>query len=246
MNTEFRPFIYGLVDPIEPGHVRYVGMAMQSGRPYEHARAARRTKHHSHLYNWIRTLHCEDREPQVLILEELEVGQTRKEVGLVEQIYIPGMRAFGHVLTNVAEGGYGGSTFKGRKHTPATKKKMSLASLGKPASEATKARMKAAWKLRRLKPNPNIGQKRSKESRARQSIALKGSIPWNKGLKGVQVWSEASRQKASDTHKANNLLSTKEQKAAKVKAAWVQRKLIAARKELADALAARAALEEQS
>jgi hypothetical protein len=38
--AEFRPFIYGLVDPLEPAHVRYVGMALQWKRPFAHAKRA--------------------------------------------------------------------------------------------------------------------------------------------------------------------------------------------------------------
>ena len=107
-----QPFIYGLVDPAEPKHVRYVGMSnVREGRPYDHARAARRPNTKvSYTINWIRKIQSEGREPEFIKLEELASGTTSKFLGFVEQCYIKSLREIGHRLTNATDGGeYGDS-----------------------------------------------------------------------------------------------------------------------------------------
>ena len=107
----FRPFVYGLVDPAEPGHVRYVGMAsVRASRPQEHSKNAhgKRAGRIPHLALWIRKLHSKGREYGVLILEELREDTSRKFLGFVEKCYIKSLRAIGHDLINIAEGGDGG------------------------------------------------------------------------------------------------------------------------------------------
>lgn len=104
----FRPIIYGLVDPLEPKHVRYVGMASNAGRPYVHAKQARRPNHkYSHLRHWVQKLQAEGREYTVLILEELSEDVSRHFLGEVEKMYIASLRAIGHNLTNATDGGEG-------------------------------------------------------------------------------------------------------------------------------------------
>lgn len=105
---DVRPFIYGLIDPLEPKHVRYVGMAFKTKRPYQHAIKARNNSNHSYLFHWIRSLQSEGRNPSVLLLEELSIGATRKFVGEIEKMYISSLREIGHRLINVAKGGDGG------------------------------------------------------------------------------------------------------------------------------------------
>ncbi len=123
------PFVYGLVDPQDTGHVRYVGMAMQPRRPYEHAKAARRLTKHSHLYHWIRLLQSEGREPSVLVLEKLPSYASRSFVGEIEKMYIASLRSIGHRLTNVSPGGWGGSDL-GRTLSLETRQRMSDAKVG--------------------------------------------------------------------------------------------------------------------
>jgi len=104
------PFVYGLVDPLEPKHVRYVGMTrVRVSRPFDHSRLARNEIKHSHLFHWIRSLHAEGREPSILLLEELSENSSRWLLGFVEKCYIKSLREIGHRLTNVAEGGEGGN-----------------------------------------------------------------------------------------------------------------------------------------
>lgn len=103
MEMSFRPFVYGLCDPLEPGHIRYVGMAsMNESRPYVHAKLAlRQTEKHSHLFHWIRKLKSEGRDYIIVKLEELQPGCRSEFVGYVESCYIDSLREIGHELTNV-------------------------------------------------------------------------------------------------------------------------------------------------
>lgn len=127
----FRPFVYGLVDPAEPRHIRYVGMAMKANRPYEHSRNARKETKHSHLFHWIRLLQAEGREPEVLILEELCEGASRNFVGEIERLYISSLRGIDHRLTNVSKGGWGGHAWpEDGRCSEVTKAKMSAAHKG--------------------------------------------------------------------------------------------------------------------
>jgi hypothetical protein len=106
----FQPFIYGLIDPLEPEHIRYVGMAVSNrSRPKQHAEEARdiRTKL-SYKINWIRNLHNAGRDYSVLILEKLPSKTTRKICGDSEKSHIKSLREAGHQLTNATEGGDGG------------------------------------------------------------------------------------------------------------------------------------------
>lgn len=125
MNTQ--PFVYALVDPAEPGHVRYVGLTIgYTGRPFSHARSARKLMTpDSYCVNWIRSIQSEGREPSILILEELAEGTSRSLLGFVEQCYIKSLRELGHRLTNLTAGGDGLID-----PTPEVRKKISKASQG--------------------------------------------------------------------------------------------------------------------
>jgi hypothetical protein len=109
--TTYRPFIYGLVDPDDIGHIRYVGMApSRATRPYDHATAARkeRTKD-THQIRWIRKLQAAGRDYLVTILEETPQGTDRVVLGARETHWILTLRGHGHRLTNENDGGWGGS-----------------------------------------------------------------------------------------------------------------------------------------
>lgn len=152
----FKPFIYALVDPHDVGHIRYVGMAMQPRRPKEHARDARRSAKHSHLFHWIRLLQAEGREPDYLVLEELSEDSSRHFVGLIERMYIDSLRRIGHRLTNVAEGGFGGDC---GGHSQASRALISAAMTGRVVSDETRARVGEASASRVKTPewNARIG-----------------------------------------------------------------------------------------
>ncbi len=172
------PFIYALSDPRRPDYIRYVGMSVHSSRPYDHVKAARKSKRKCHLYSWINLLLLEGYEPAISLIEQCSEGTTRAELGERERHHISKLRKDGHALTNMTDGADGGPVFKGRKHT-----------------EETRARMREAWKTRtqhlqtpetRKKiGDGNRGKKRSAEVRAKYSEAQKGHVPWNKGKQFV-------------------------------------------------------------
>lgn len=154
-------------------------MAMRSTRPYQHAKIARRSPLKTHLLNWIRSLQNEGREPAVLILEQFTERSSRRFVGQIEKIYIEVLRLLGHQLTNIAEGGHGGATTTGRKHSTET-----LAKMRKPKSAEARLRMSLAKKGKPKGP-PSLA------SRAKSSATQKG--------RPGRVWSEASKLKLSKT-----------------------------------------------
>lgn len=158
----FQPFVYGLCDPVEPGHVRYVGMAPSNPtRPYQHAKRARKDlADDSYLMHWIRKIQAEGREPSVMILEQLNEGIGRKFLGFVETCYIRSLREIGHRLTNENDGGWGGSNG--------------------PHTSETIAKMKAGWtpevraKVGEASRERLLGKSRSMESREKQSKTITG------------------------------------------------------------------------
>ena len=80
-------------------------------RPYDHASKARKgSARLPYLMNWIRVVQSEGREPVVLVLEEFSQGASSGLVGFVEQCYIKSLRAIGHRLCNVTDGGEDGES----------------------------------------------------------------------------------------------------------------------------------------
>lgn len=193
------PFIYGLVDPLEPGHVRYVGMArVKASRPYDHAKNARRSSTtNPHLMNWVRKLQAEEREYTCIVLETLPCGVSRGLLGFVERCYIKSLIEIGHKLTNATQGGEGGDTgitpagrailsakakgnqiFLGRHHTDGTKALQSLAQKGHKKTDTQIAGIVSGWKKRKRVDGwaPYKGHIHSETTRVRMSAAAK--VAW--------------------------------------------------------------------
>ena len=183
---EFRPFIYYLADPLEPKHVRYVGMAgCRADRPYYHAKLAKRSKKNSHLFNWIRGMQAAGREPAVFVLEELPEGASHLFVGEIEKMYISSLGRIGHDLTNVVEGGGGSigyrftpeavaaraAKIRGRKHPHSEETRALLSALnkGKPSYVRTP-------ETRKKNGDANLGRVRSAESRELNRVAHLGVV----------------------------------------------------------------------
>ena len=198
MTTDFSPFIYGLVDPQDPGHVRYVGMAtVRSSRPLEHAKNAKKpSANETHFVRWVRKLQNEGREYSVLILEELSPGTDRRFLGEVEKLYISALSKIGHQLTNVSEGGWGGYSGpeaqaktaaamvgnahgRGTIHPESSRKSRSVALRQYYADPANKATLSKAIRNAQTpevlaKRQARKGEKRSEETKAKISAAKKG------------------------------------------------------------------------
>ncbi len=172
-------FIYGLVDPLEPGHVRYVGMATRAKRPFEHStQVYRPCTNPSHFTHWVQKLHSEGREYSVLILESLPKFWSHNLVGQIEVMYINSLRRIGHNLTNTAPGGYHCGS---GNHTPETKQKIASSMKGMKRSVETRAKVGIASASRvktvewRAKISASLkGHKRTLESLGKQSATLLG------------------------------------------------------------------------
>jgi hypothetical protein len=70
-----------------------------------------------------------------------------------------------------------------RSHAEETKQKIGAAHKGKFVSETTKQKLSQARKLKSSDPNWNIRSPCKEETKEKLRKALKGRIPWNKGLK---------------------------------------------------------------
>lgn len=103
----FKPVIYGLVDPLDSKHIRYIGSAINRDRPKRHKREAIHANYSTHKLNWIRTLLLEGREYVVVILEEFPVGIDKEILYAAEKFHIAQKYIEGHKLTNMTEGGDG-------------------------------------------------------------------------------------------------------------------------------------------
>lgn len=172
MTSDVRPFVYGLVDPAEPGHIRYVGMAFNPGRPLAHSKEARTGRRGTHKLNWIRSMHREGREPSYLVLEELSPGVSKKLLGFVESCYIRSLGEIGHRLTNSTAGGEGlidpsadvrkrcGDANRGKEFSQERRDKIGEAHRGKKHSAEWTEAIRASH-VRLNKDRPEVNAKRS-------------------------------------------------------------------------------------
>lgn len=103
----FKPIIYGLVDPLEPNHIRYVGIASYVRRPRSHEYEAISSDKNTHKLAWVRKLLSECRTYEVIVLEEFEIGVSREILIAAEIKHIADKRSLGHNLTNGTDGGDG-------------------------------------------------------------------------------------------------------------------------------------------
>lgn len=195
--VDFRPFVYGLVDPLEPDHIRYVGLARIPSRPFDHARAARRqATRSSYKINWIRKLQADGREPTVLVLEELPESVSTFLIGFVESSYIKSLRQIGHHLTNLTDGGEG-------LINPAQEVRDRISASQTKAMSSPEIRKQISDKQKiRLASRPDLLQSASISARAqRHTLEAKQAI----GEKSKELWSDPEWH---DTH------------AAKIKTTW--------------------------
>lgn len=173
-----QPFIYGLFDPTDPTHIRYVGMTrLNALRPQAHW-AKRKVKKASHLIHWLRSLEREGRNYGSLVLETLPEHSSKFFVGCIEQCYISALREIGHQLTNVLSGGQGGGcpgyhhTAEARARISESKKRLYADPLQKLANSQ---RVTASYtpELREIRRKQTLGHTVSAETRAKLSAASK-------------------------------------------------------------------------
>lgn len=103
----FKPCIYGLVDPLEPEHIRYIGYTARTFRMIAHEKEARYSNHNTHKLHWMRKLISEGRMFQSIILEEFEPDVATSTLISAEIRHIAEKQSLGHHLTNGTSGGDG-------------------------------------------------------------------------------------------------------------------------------------------
>mgnify|MGYP000225487771 CR=1 FL=1 len=172
-----RVYIYGLACP-ETREIRYVGKSfdpefrLRSGSG--HIGCANRGDD-THRGRWIRSLLSRGLSPSLVILEETDVdGWERAERRWIKQF----RELIRERLTNHTEGGDGV-----RGHDEATRRKMSLAKIGKPRSVETRRKIAEASRSRRMSvaarkkiSAAHSGRVHSLEARANMSAAHKNQV----------------------------------------------------------------------
>lgn len=164
--------VYILSSSLDPDTVRYVGRSNKDDGDKRLIRHLAETRHggDSHKCRWIRKVESDGGE---IVATVLESRLTWEESGVGEIWFIAHYRSLGCDLTNFTAGGGGclGMTHTlGRKHSDATKAKISAASLGRKASDTTKAKLSAA----KMGNTNNLGNKASDTAKANMSAGQKG------------------------------------------------------------------------
>jgi hypothetical protein len=158
------------------GRIFYIGKG-QGGRAY--ANQNRNTYWHNTVKK--------HGTPTVQILADWE---TEKDAFSHEVLLISCFRAMGYKLTNLTNGGEGGS---GYKHTDEQREKNKQSKLGStPWNKGVKGQI--AW---------NKGVPLKEETKQKISAAKIGSIPWCKGISSGLKHTEEFKQKLSNLHKGN-------------------------------------------
>ena len=111
-------FIYALVNP-RNNHVRYIGKANDPNkRLKEHLRLMGKNPWFN---RWLSQLIDIDIKPIIRLIMEIP----KSEWGKWEKHWITSFRWAGEKITNLHDGGTGGNTMSGRKHSLKTRQKMS-------------------------------------------------------------------------------------------------------------------------
>lgn len=210
----------------------------------KHRRLLKRGVHHSYKLQREVSLHGID----VLEFKPLVICAP-KDLLFFEQRLIQGFNTVKRGF-NVAE--VAGAPMRGRKHTDATKRKMSAASKGKPKTaehaaniskgkrgkampEQHRVRVRAAWVTRRLVPVSEETRKKLAEAgkgRPVAEVSRLALIAWNKSWKGKKrgpmVLTDEERQRRIDANKARKgqalRAEIQDDVRGKKQAAWAARK----------------------
>lgn len=155
--------IYGLVDPMTH-QLRYIGKSERGLlRPAQHSMDSYLKRDQTHKGNWVRNLVATGLRPSVVVIQELPDKDILPEA---EAFWIAYFKTMSCPLTNHCQGGLG---FTG-KHTEETKKKISMARLGRRASDETKKKMSAVMMGHKYA----LGHRASDETRKKMSAAQMG------------------------------------------------------------------------
>lgn len=166
--------IYALVDP-ETDQIRYVGFT--SCRPGKRLNQHCCTKRdpNTHKSNWIKSLLSRGLRP---VIRTLETGVG--DWAACEKKWITQLRAEGHPLTNLSDGGEG---TVGCQFSEERKRKISIAHRGRIISQEQREKISKALMGRKRDPEVHAriiakmkGRKVSEETRRKISIANKGKI----------------------------------------------------------------------
>lgn len=121
---EHKFFVYSLSDP-RNGSVKYIGITSNPKRRLEKHLSYKKINLKS---NWIKSLLNSGVSP---IMTLVDSSNTREEINEKEKFWIVKYREWGCDLKNMTDGGDGGNTFGGRKHTQLSKDKISIANKGR-------------------------------------------------------------------------------------------------------------------
>jgi hypothetical protein len=159
-----RVFIYALLDP-RTGEARYIGKSHRSGpRLREHINEP---PSHCHRSRWIQSLKRDGLEPTIALLEEVDVWDRTWQDA--ERAWIAIGRKLGWRLTNATDGGEGvvglsheareriTASWRGRKHRPETLAKLMAVRCLRRTSDATRQKMSASQRGRRITWAAKIG-----------------------------------------------------------------------------------------
>lgn len=184
-------YIYGLVDP-RNDEIRYIGASKNPRkRLIEHIRDTKR----NYRVIWINKLKRENLLPGIIIIEECTEENWQER----ERYLISFYRNQNARLTNLTDGGDGVVN-----PVQWVRNKMSLSAKGNKNASGTvhSEESKINQRIFMLgKTSPAKGKHHSEESNRKSSESHKGQVAWNKGKKGVQVWTKESKEKSSKSHR---------------------------------------------
>lgn len=148
-------YIYGLVNPKEPAHIRYVGKTIDlTERLKEHIWEGDSSG--TYKGNWIASLLKQNIKPEIVTLELTNVDEWPQR----EQYNIKDLLVKGHKLTNGNAGGIGGI-----EPTEETRQKLRIAKLGRKLPEEVRAKISIS----------NTGNKHTEEARVKMSLLKIGT-----------------------------------------------------------------------
>ena len=165
-------YIYALIDP-ETQEIRYIG---KSVHPEARLQSHCNEKSNCHRSHWLQSLKQKGLKPSMMIIQEIIGDWPWQEA---ERYWIAYAKHYGNRLTNNTSGGDGVPdlpqetkermrlTWVGRKHTEEAKKKIGAATRQRRHSHATKLRMSKA----------HTGRMITNEWRAKLAIAVSKFTP---------------------------------------------------------------------